>query len=97
MMHEKVVEILPMQAMKLSIQAMKLPMQAMKLLAPRTPPPQDQMILMSIALVRLRSLPSVFVYFLYITLLRLKIKNKPTKKRINHRNDVICFTKIYNK
>ena len=45
---KKVGEILPMQAMKLpallTIQAMKLPMLA-------TPPPQDQMILISMALV----------------------------------------------
>ena len=57
----------------------------------------SQMELMSITLVYLRSLPSVFVYFLHITLPRLKIKNKPMIKTINHQNDVICFRKIYNK
>ena len=29
--------------------------------------------------------------FLHITLLRLQIKNKSMKNRINHQNDVICF------
>ena len=80
----------------LPIQALKLPallkMQAMKLPAPTTPPPQNQMILMSMALVYLLSLSLVLVYFLHITLLRVKMKNK-----INHQNDVICFSKnIYN-
>ena len=66
---KKVAEILPMQAMKLpallTMQAMKLPalltMQAMKL--PASPAPQYQMILMSMVLVYLLSLPLVFVYF----------------------------------
>ena len=49
------------------------------------------MILMSMALVSLLPLPLVFVYFLHTTLSSLKIKNKPTKKRINDQNDVICF------
>ena len=49
------------------------------------------------ALVCLLALPSVFVYFLHITLLRLKIKNSSMKNRINHQKDVICFRKIYNK
>ena len=40
-------------------------------------------------------LPSVFVYYLHITLLRLKIKNSSMKN--NHQNDIICFRKIYNK
>ena len=35
--------------------------------------------------------------FLYITLPRPNIKNKPMKKRINHENNVICFRKIYSK
>ena len=52
---KKVAEIPPMQAIKLSMQAIKLPapltMQAMKLAVPTTTPPQDQMILMSKALV----------------------------------------------
>ena len=47
------------------------------------------------ALVYLRSLPLVYVYFLHITLFNPKIKNKSMKKRINHQNDVICFRKIY--
>ena len=37
--------------------------------------------LMSIALVCLRSLPSVFVYFLHLTLLRLKIKKQANEKK----------------
>ena len=85
-MQKKVTEILPMQAMKIPMQAMKLPMQTMKL------PAQDQMTLMSMGLVCLGSLPSVLVYFLHVTLPRLKTKN-----RINYQNDVICFGKIYNK
>ena len=56
----------------------------------------SQMELMSMVLVCLWSLPSVFVYFLHITL-SLKIKNLSMKNRINHQNDVICFRKIYNK
>ena len=57
------------------------------------------------------SLPSVLVYFLHITLLKLKIKNKPmialrlssmSKKRINHQKEVLCFRSddernLYNK
>ena len=41
------------------------------------------------------------LYFLHITLLRLKIKNKPmiarriSMSKNNHQNDVICFRKIY--
>ena len=86
----------------LPIQAMKLPalltMQVMKLPTPQpAPPPRGQMILMSMALVCLLSLPLVFVYFLHITLFNLKIKNLSMKNRINHQNDVICFRKIYNK
>ena len=58
----------------------------------------SQMILMSIALVYLLSLPSVFMYFLHI---RLKIKktmiawrlSMSKKNKINHQNDVICFRK----
>ena len=96
MMQKKVAEILPIQAMKLPIQAMKLPaippMQAMKLPALQPPPPQDQMILMSMALVCLQSLPLVFVCFFHIKL-SLKIKNKPMKNRTNHQKDVICFSK----
>ena len=111
---KKVAEILAMQAMKLPalllMQAMKLSalqaMQAMKLpaLSPlqpaltTLPPPQDQMILISMALVYLRSLLSVFVYFLHIILPRPKTKNKSMKNRINDQNYIICFRKnIYDK
>ena len=43
-----------------------------------------------------------FSYLLHITLLRLQIKNKPIKNRINHQNGVICFRSddektLYNK
>ena len=94
-------EILPIQAMKLtallSIQAMKLPalltMQTMKLKALPTPPPQDQMILMSMVLIYLLPLPLLFVYFLHITL-SLKIKNPSMKNMINKQNDVLCFRNI---
>ena len=48
------------------------------------------------ALLYLRPLPLVFVYFLHITH-SLKIKNKPMKNRINRQNDAMCFRKIYNK
>ena len=48
------------------------------------------------ALVYLRSLLSVFVYFLHITL--FSQKNLSMKNKINHQKDVICFRKnIYNK
>ena len=94
---KKVVEIVPIQAMKLlallTMQAMKLP--ALPTPPPPLPSPQDQMILLSMVLVCLLSLPSVLVYFFHITLFSLKIKNKPMRKRINHQNDVICFRKIY--
>ena len=56
-----------------------LPIQEMKLPALPTPPPEDQMILMSMALVYLLSLPLALVYFLHITLLSLK--NSSVKKR----------------
>ena len=103
MMQIKVVKIPPIQAMKLPMQAMKLPMQVMKLLAlltmqamklpaPTTTPPQDQMILMSMALACLLSLPLVFVYFLHVTLF---LKNLSMKNRINHQKDVIYFSKIH--
>ena len=96
---------IPIQAMKvpalLTIQAMKLTTLPTPLppLPPALtpPPPQDQMILMSMALVCLLSLPLVLVYFLHIALFSLKIKNKSMKNRINHQNDIICFRKIYNK
>ena len=39
----------------------------------------------------LLSLPLVLLYFLHITLPRLKIKKPPMKNKINHKNDVICF------
>ena len=97
---KKVVEILPMQTMKLPMQAMKLPA------LPTSPPPmqttttpQDQMLLMSMALVCLRPLPLVFVYFLHITVF---LKNLSMKNRINHLKDVIGFRSddeknLYNK
>ena len=72
-MQKKVAEILPIQAMKLPV----LP----------TPPPQDQIILMSMALACLLSLPLVFVYILHITLSSLKIKKQSMSNRINHQND----------
>ena len=62
-----------MQAVKL---AALLTMQKIKLPASPTPPSQDQMILMSMVLIYLLSLPLVFVYFLHITLPGLKIKNR---------------------
>ena len=48
MMQKKVTEILPIQAMKLTA---LLTIQAMKVQALITPPPQDKMILMFMALV----------------------------------------------
>ena len=57
---------------------------------------QYRMILMSITLVYLLSLPLVFVYFLHITLFSLKIVKKKKlsmKNKINHQNDVLCFRK----
>ena len=45
----------------------------------------------TMALVYLLFLPWEFAYFLHITLLRLEIKNKSMKNRINHQNDVIYF------
>ena len=53
------------------------------------PPPQDPVILMSMALVYLLSLPLEFAYFLHIKLRRLQTKNKSLKNK--HQNDVICF------
>ena len=69
-----------MQAIKrpvlLTMQSIKLPapltMQAMKLLASPTQTPQDQMILMYVALVYFLSLPLVFVYFFGCSTLQLK-------------------------
>ena len=86
---KKVAKILPIQAMKppalLPIQVMKLPalltMQAMKLQALPTPRPQDQMILMFMALAYLLSLLLVFVYFLQITLFNLKIITQAKEKQ----------------
>ena len=43
--------------------------------------PQDQVILMSMALVYLPSLPWTFVYFLHITLFNLKIKKQANEKQ----------------
>ena len=73
-------------------------------LPPKPPPPlptalptSPPLILISMVLVYLLFLPFAFVYFLHMTLLRLQIKNKSVKNRINHQNNVICFRKIYNK
>ena len=53
-----------------------------------------QMILMSMVLVCLLSLRLAFIYFLHITILKVKTKKPPMKKnKINHQNDVICFKK----
>ena len=53
--------------------------------------PQDHMILMSMALVYLLSLPLVFVYFLDITLSSLK--NSSMKNKINHQSDALYLRK----
>ena len=58
--------------------------------------PQDLMILISMVLVYLLSLPLAFAYVLDITLSSLK-KPPMKKNKINHQNDVICFKKTYNK
>ena len=47
----------------------------------------SQIILVFMALACLLSLPLVLVYFLHITLPRLKIKNSSMKNRINHQNE----------
>ena len=87
-MQKKVAEILAMQAMKLPAPPALPPPLPPALPAP---PPQDLVILMSIVLVYLLSLPLAIAYFLHIKLLRLQVKNKSMKNRINHQNDVICF------
>ena len=89
---------LPLQV---TLHLLHLPLQVTLLRLLCFPIPQDQMILKSMTLVCLQSLPLVFVYFLHITF--PKLKNKPmiarrlnmSKKNINHQNDVICFRKIY--
>ena len=97
---KKVVEILPMQTMKLLMQAMKLPALPTSLPPmPTTTPLRDQMILMSMALVCLRSLPLVFVYFLHLT---LTLNYLSMTNSINYQKDVICFRSddeknLYNK
>ena len=70
---------------------MKLPVLPTLPPALPAPLPEDPVILMSMVLVCLLSLPWGFSYFLHITLPRLQIKNKSIKNRINHQNDVICF------
>ena len=80
-----------MQTMKLSAPPTVLP--PLPTALPTSPP----VILISMALVYLFSLPLAFAYFLHITILRLQIKKKSMKNRINHQNDVISFRKIYNK
>ena len=91
---KKVAEILPIQAMKLPPPTPLPPFLPPALI---TPPPQDQMILMSMALVYLQSLPSVFVYFLHITLFSLKIKNSSMKKGSNTKKTSYALEKKYNK
>ena len=56
----------------------------------------SQMILISMVLVCLLSLPLVFTYFFHIAL-SLKIKNKPMKKSINHNDFISLKKKLYNK
>ena len=53
--------------------------------------------IISMVFVSLLCLPLVFVYFSYITFLRLKVKNSSMKSKTNHQNEVICFRKLYNK
>ena len=97
----KKAEILPIQAMKLPA---ILPMQAMKLPAlPTLPPPllapQDQMILISMVLLPLLSLPLVFVFFTYITLFSLKNSSviawrlSMSKNKINHKTTSYALTR----
>ena len=95
---KKVTEIIAMQAMKLPALPTPLPPLLPALLA--LPPPLLQalptpspVILISMALAYLLSLPLAFAYFLHITFLRLQIKNKSMKIKMNHQNDVICFRK----
>ena len=83
MMEKKVAEILAMQAMKQPA----LP----------TPAPLDLVIFISMGLVYLLSLPLALVYFLYIALPRLQLKNKLMKNRINRQSNAIYFRKKYNK
>ena len=95
---KKVTEIITMQAMKLPALPTPRPPLLPALLA--LPPPLLQalptpspVILISMALAYLLSLPLAFAYFLHITFLRLQIKNKSMKIKMNHQNDVICFRK----
>ena len=61
-------------------------------------PARHSDILMSMVSVYLLSMPLLFVYFLHMTLPRLRIKNLSMKNRINHQNNVICFrSDLYNK
>ena len=80
---KKVVEILPILPTSLPMQAMKLP--TLPTPPPPLPSPQDQMILISMGLVFLRSLPLMFVYFLHLTLFLKKLVNEkqyqPPKRR----------------
>ena len=70
--------LLPIQA---TILPVLLTIQAMKLPASPTPPPQNQMILMSMASIYLLYLPLVFVYFWHITL------PQPKKRLLNGKAD----------
>ena len=82
---KKVAEILPIQAMNLPA---LLTMQAMKL-----------PVLLTMQAMKLPALPSVFVYFLHITLFSLKSSSMTawwlSMSKNNHQKDVICFRKIY--
>ena len=64
---------------------------------PPTPSHQDQMILMSTALVYLLPLPLAFVYFLHVTLSSLKIKKSSIKKRSTTKTTSYALEKIYSK
>ena len=95
---KKVTEIITMQAMKLPALPTPRPPLLPALLA--LPPPLLQalptpspVILISMALAYLLSLPLAFAYFLHVTFLRLQIKNKSMKIKMNQQNDVICFRK----
>ena len=71
----------------LAIEAMKLPVPpTLPPLLPTALPAPPPVILISMALVYLLSLQLAFAYVLNITLLRLQIKNKSMKNRINHPN-----------
>ena len=85
---KKVAEMLAMQATNIP---------ALQTLLPSLPtalPTLTPVIIISMALVYLLSLPLAFAYFLHIALPRLQVNSKSMKNRINNQNDVICFKKI---